>query len=83
MSTSPAAPSLPPPRASPPPHTQTLVESPKVVLTRKDLITLQVGTWLNDEVINAYMYLCQVGAAAGLLGGGCRGCCAWRRAYWR
>ncbi|KAI8471844.1 MAG: hypothetical protein J3K34DRAFT_415906 [Monoraphidium minutum] len=37
-----------------------LMEWRNHIVTRKDFETLRVGTWLNDEIINAYMALLQV-----------------------
>jgi hypothetical protein len=45
--------------AAPPP--KVLCTFKQFELTRKDFNTLREGVWLNDEVINCYMALAQVG----------------------
>lgn len=42
------------------PHAEVLCTVNKQPLTRKDLLTLSPGTWLNDEIINAMLYIISV-----------------------
>jgi Ulp1 family protease len=45
-----------------------LLEFKTFELRRKDFQTLREGQWLNDEIINVYMALAQVGRRLALTG---------------